>query len=388
MIDRPIWSHSRVNLILKCPASYYLNYVEKIKPKYSKPAFTIGEAVHSGLEKSNSNLEEFFKKDNIYKAGEYDDNKWLSEAMVEGYLNLKDKILEQILFDVESNKTLELIEDYHELEISADIHSDKYVIPHRFMGIIDWLILTEKGFIVIDYKTSSKEPQWESHLNQVYRYCYLVNQCFPELPVYKIAIINIKKSFIKRKANENAQSFYDRLLKEYSINEGLITYHVYETSKLDKDKIDFYIENLKNTLDFAQSILNNRQFFINYENIIDTYGNSEYYDIFCETDGNHFLYTITDYVYDEESDVFIHKRDCVDIDMITLWHNNVLNKYKVFEEEYKNYLSNIDPVANFGHIVENFEAYIKEKYIVNEKLLEQYFKTFDKEILERKEGEE
>ena len=56
--------------------------------------------------------------------------------------------------------------------------SKRYEGGYNFVGIIDLLLLTNKGFIIIDYKTSSTVPEWDKYLEQIYSYEYLLSKKF------------------------------------------------------------------------------------------------------------------------------------------------------------------------------------------------------------------
>ena len=210
-----ILSHSKLDMILKCPMTYYLNYKQGIKLKIEKSALAIGSAVHWGIEHNTENLQEYYNKEGSFRqVNNYGKDELLAESMVHGYLKHKDEIFDDILKDLETGEKLSLLDEQHELTIEADLFSHRFDKPHKFVGIIDLLLLTEKGFIIIDYKTSSQTPDWDKYLDQIYRYIYLLRCEFPDVPVYKIGIVNLKKSMVRQKQAENEESFLLRLKKE------------------------------------------------------------------------------------------------------------------------------------------------------------------------------
>lgn len=365
-------SHSKLNTILKCPMSYYLNYIQGISVKTTKPALVIGSAVHYGIEHNTCDLSEYFKKNYSFKKeDDYGKEQILPEAMVYGYLKHKDELFEQILTDPKTGEKLELVEEMHELSLYAKLESYKFGSPHDFMGIIDLLLLTNKGFILIDYKTSSKTPDWNNYLDQLYRYILILNSNFPDIPVLKIAIINIRKSSIRQKKNENDSEFLKRLRFEYEVNdEEMVNYHEFLPEDLDKSMLNNYIKNLSKMADMAQFIDNNKLWYINYSEAENIYGKSDYYDIFYHTPGAEILYTIKDKIYDEELECFVDKRDCLALDMKVIDFNNVLNKYETFKKE----LLSTNTLSK-----EDFFEELNKKYIVDINLLEIYWNTFIKE---------
>lgn len=354
------FSHSKLSCILQCPMTYYLNYIQGIKLKQTKSALSIGSAVHWGLEHSTENLEEYYKEEGTFKQkGEYTDDQLLAESMVHGYLKHRDDIFKDILGD------MKLQNEEHELFLDAKINDD------RFVGIIDLLLLTDKGFVIIDYKTSSVVPDWDNYLDQIYRYIFLLRENFPGVPVVKIGIINLRKARLRRKQNENEEQFRNRLKFEYELNdENYINYHCYRPEELDSQLVDDYINNLSKMCAMAKNIDENKLFYINYTAAKGVYGKSDYYDIFYKIPDCYLLYEIKDKVWDEDDKIFKLKRDCLPLDMLVIEKNNILNKYEIYENLIKE-----------GKTVE----YIKKHYIINDELLKLYKTTYDKLVSEQVE---
>ena len=213
-------SHSKLSKIMSCPMSYRLSYELGIWTKVEKPALTIGSAVHYGIEHNTTDLSDYFKEKGTFKQGDsYTREQLLSEAMVHGYLKHKDFIFEQILTDPDTGEKLTLEDETHELYVTGKLESflenQDY---HDFVGIIDLLLLTNKGFVICDYKTSTYEPDWDGFLDQIYRYIFMLQSEFPDIPIVKVGIINIKKSAIRQKKLENESQFLNRLMWEYEQN--------------------------------------------------------------------------------------------------------------------------------------------------------------------------
>lgn len=366
-----LFSHSKLNKIIECPVSYYLNYVQKITTIKEKDAFAIGSAVHWGLEHNTEDLTEYWEQ-NFKTKGNYTDKQVMSESMVHGYLKCKDKIYDDLLNY--NGEHLEIINEYHELTLYADLPSYKFKEPHKFMGIIDLLLLTEKGFILIDYKTSSKTPEWDKYLDQIYRYIYLLKQNYPDIPVIKIAIINLKKATIKLKVNENYDSYMRRLKTEYELNEEdytgsykYINYHVYFPEMLDEKLIEDYFDNLSKECDFAQFVVDNGFWFINFTNATDgNYGKSEYYDIFFHKKDCYLLYKIKDKVYNEDTNTFDDYRPCIPLDLQTI------------EKEYIGTNKIINHYDDYKKLIENNENL--DDYVYDEELINKYNITYLKEL--------
>lgn len=364
-------SHSKLNTIIDNPATYFLNYKMKIVPKIENPALVIGSAVHWGIENNTEDLTEYFKENGTPRQkSKYSDEQALAEAMVHGYLINKDDIFKNIL------QGDELLDEEHELSMEGELQSFKFE-NHKFIGIIDLLLVTNKGLIIIDYKTSSREPNWDDYIDQIYRYIHLSSVIFPGVPVYRIGIINLKKVKLGRKTGENDYSYRKRLFTEYEINDDKsINYHIYEPEKLDKEHFKRYIHNLSIEADLAQSIEDNQLWYINYANAITKYGKSQYYDIFYQTPMCHMLYTIQDSYWDPTTkEVKKHQRDCVKIDMLVLDSNNILNKYEQFEVQALGFYSIYNDMEKnklFDHLKKNF--------ITDDSLLETYWDILCKKV--------
>lgn len=346
------WSHSKLSCILKNPAEYYLIYKAGIFPKVEKSALTLGSAVHWGIEHNTSDLSDYFKN-------EYFEDRLLAEAMVKGYLLHKESLFKQIL------NSSKLIEEIHEIYLNGKFDED------LFVGIIDLLLLTDKGFIVIDYKTSSSIPDWDKYLDQIYRYIFLLKEEFPEVPVYKIGIINLRKSKLRKKINESKEMFSKRLLMDYELNdEKFIDYHEYEVDKLNKKFINEYIDNLRLMVKTANLIESNNCFYINYSSIED-YGGSSYKNIYMNVEGSYIAYKISDKYIDDYTGEIVNYRDCNDLDIKELFNEKLINKYEKFKVIFEQFIKD----KNFD--LNEFINYLNaSEYIFNEELINNYINVY------------
>lgn len=378
-------SHSKLSTILTCPMSYYLTYVQGIYPKVEKAALSIGSAVHWGLEHDTEDLSEFWNEHGSFKTRDsYGHDQLLSEAMVHGYLKHRDEIYEEILKDPETGEKLELVEETHELYVNGRLKSFlQNVEEHKFVGIIDLLLLTNKGFIILDYKTSSREPDWNAYLDQIYRYIMLVETNFPDIPIVKIGIINLKKAMIRQSKKETVEQFYNRLKFEYELNdEKYVNYHEFPRSTIDETQFKYYINNLSVMCDMAETIDSQHLYFINYSAAMGQYGRSQFWDIFYHTPGAEVLYAISDYVYNADEDKFDDHRDCIALDMkVVDYRDKILNKYKTFEKEL---LLIIDALQlskeQVLDVKSTFFDYLKNTYMTDDYLLELYWNTYLKSL--------
>lgn len=371
-------SHSKLGLILSCPMSYYLNYYQGIGLRDTKTAFAIGSAVHYGIEHSTSDLSEYFKENGGFKSRlDYGYDQLLSEAMVYGYLKHKERIFEDILTISDPLgrpiRKLTLEDEQHELYITGKLKSHLPGVKfHDFVGIVDLLLLTNEGFIIVDYKTSSNTPNWSDYLEQVYRYIFLLQTAFPEVPIVKIGIINVRKTKIRQSKGENQSQFYARLKLEYEINdENYVNFHAYSPETLDSKLLEAYIANMSRMADSAHLTDERKQWYINYGSAMGMYGKSTYYDIFYRTPDAFILYNITDHIYNTETKTFDKVRNCVPLDMQVIeLDNKILNKYELFRTA----------ITNVGYDKEYTNNWLKKNYRTDDSLLELYWLTFEKEV--------
>ena len=366
------WSHSRINKILENPAEYYLLYKQGISPIKEKSALSLGSAVHYGLELGTNDLTDYFREHGDFKQSDgYSDEQLLAESMCTAYFNKKNLIFQDLLTDLETHQQLELLEETHELSLNCTFKSRLFPDKeHKFLGIIDLLLLTEKGWILCDYKTSSKDVNWETYKSQLFKYILLLRENFPEVPLYKICIINIKKSMIRRKKNENDDSFRIRLRNEYIIDDTkLIDYHIYTAQEFSEENITEFYNNMSVMIDGAESIEQNKLFYINYSNIESMYGTSVYASIFYNTPDAELLYKIKDRVWSDEEEDFVNTRFCNKLDMqVLIYKDKILNHYKTFKEIIDTY--GVDEGLNL----------IQKNYMFDEKLLELYQRTYIREL--------
>lgn len=374
-------SHSKLAKIISCPMSYKLTYVDGIYTKVEKPALWIGSAVHWGIEHNTEDLSDYFKSQGTFKQGDaYTREQILSEAMVYGYLQHKDEIFNEILKDPETGEKLTIVDEMHELCVTGKLKSNLQNQDfHDFIGIIDLLLLTDKGFIIIDYKTSTYEPDWDGYLDQIYRYEFMLRSEFPDIPIIKVGIVNIRKTAIRQKKLENESQFFNRLKLEYKLNsENYVNYHEFSKRDIDEKLLNNYLDNLSVMADTAQTIIDNKLFFINYSNATTSYGKSDFYDIFYHTPNAYVLYNISDFVWNADESMFEDHRDCVEIDMkcVDADYSKVLNKYSSF----KQILINFD-YHDFNKKQKDYiNKYIVQNYIIDDNLISLYWQTFEKEL--------
>lgn len=373
-VNKIKWSHSRLNTLINNPAEYYLNYIQGITPKITKPALSLGSAVHYGLEIGSDDLTDYYKLNgSATKQDNYSDEQLLAESMIGAFLKRKDEIYKDLLQDNETGNQLSVVDELHELDLIMNLPTKRFNDPHLFMGIIDLLLLTEKGWILVDYKTSSQVPDWEHYKSQLFKYKSLLEQNFPGVSLYKVAIINLRKTQIRRKKNETDESFRIRLKTQYEVDDTLIGYHVYDGTEFDSHTLSDYLDNLSGLVDICQTIVDNNNYFINYSNIIGTYGPSQYMEIFYNSPDNYLLYKIKDTIFDELDNKVLTERDCEPIDMLVLEHKNLMNKYNIFKEEAIKEFKNLDSIDFEKIDITQFLNKLKTKYICDDNLLNKYY---------------
>ena len=380
-----VFSHSKISTLLKCPMSYNLSYNHKIFPKFEKDALSLGSAVHYAIENNITDLTEYYEQNSKFKNKlKINDERILAEAMVSGYFKHKEKLFNDILYDEETGEILECLEEIHEIELEGILKSKvgkslDYGEYNYFLGIIDLLLLTEKGFIVIDYKTSSRVPEWNKYLDQLYRYIFLLKSVFPDIPVYKIAIINLRKSSIKRKTSENDSSFRRRLDIDYQLNdEKHIDSHVFKRETINEDKLNEYINNLATMCDAGLTLINNETYYTNYS-ALDDYGGSDFKELILGNESVYTLYNVRDKCYNEITGCIEDYRD-----MRLSDYKNIFNKvYPI--NKYKTFCDILDKISyELGDLndeeiwlyKENIQNCILSEYEVDLELLNLYWKTW------------
>ena len=125
----------------------------------------------------------------------------------------------------------------------------------------------------------------------------------------------------------------------------------------------------------ADTIDKEKLFYINFGAANGQYGKSDYWDIFYHTPGAEELYTISDFIWNEDTQQFEESRDCIELDMKVIDNDNVLNKYSIFKQEL------LDTETQSK---EEFFRELAEEYLVDRNLLDIYWKTYIKEQKEVK----
>ena len=362
-----IWSHSKINLLMEDLFSYFLNYKMKVKPIEKSRVLSLGEAVHYALEHENSDLDEFFKENGtLEQKNTYSYEQILAESLSQTYLGRKDEILSNIV----GNAKILQVDKEIKFEVSIDENNS-------FLGIIDLLITTDKGFIVIDYKTTSKTPNYDDYIEQLYRYCFILSKAKPEIPIYKIAIISLRKSGIKQKMNENEESFKRRLILDYKErSDEYITWHTFDSEEdkhiFNKEILEEHHKNLINLIKTCDKIDKLNLFPKNYSKAQNIYGLSQYYDfIFWNQENILSKFYISDKWYNEELDTIEDRRSLnnLDLEIIKNSSSSILNDSIV---HYSKFLQVIDnDIKNYN------EEEIYKKYLVDLDLLRNYKKVFE-----------
>lgn len=378
-------SHSGLQLLLTCPASYFLSKKQGISLKKEAKALQVGSAFHWGCEHNTEDLKGYLDEidpfQNLYN--DFTKEVALATGMVHGYLKKKDSIYKQILKSYEG-EDLTLVDEFHELDLLCDLPSLRFEKNHEFHGIIDLLMLTDKGWIILDYKTSSMRPDFDKYLDQVLRYCWMVEQKFPEMPIYKVGIINVRKTGIKQRQGENEENYAMRIKREYDFDDcDLIEYHEFKPDDFEKSKMDLYIKNLSRMADFAQEIEDHNFWFINYGNAVSVYGKSEFWDLFYKTPDCKYLYKVYDPMFNTDLGEMSNYRDATDLDINSLEVLNPLNHYETFKEAFNKLPMSQVPAL----VLAQAEAcritclkYCKEHYTTDNELLNRYWNELLREL--------
>lgn len=382
-------SHSKLALLLKDPMSYHIKYDIGISTIVEKSALSLGSAVHWGLEHGTDDLDEYYND-----PAELSEEQALAESMVSAYLKHKDEIFDLVLSKKDGtklkllNKTLiakdgkeyAINQETHELFIESELaslmHPDK---PHQFIGIADLLLYTDEGIVLIDYKTSSKAPDWNGYLEQIYRYIFMLKSMFPNEKICKIGIINIRKAALRQKSNETIDSLYQRMKNEYVEHEQNYIYvHMFNQEDLNSDLVNAYIKNLSKMVDAAELIVKNKAYYINFGAQND-YGKAEYYDIFYKTPGAFALYDISDSVLSDKGKIITEKdggrRPCNQADIDAIDNEKIINKYDTFKNAV---IAAVDKINSFdkADVLKELET----SSIIDHSLFNQYWDMLNLEL--------
>lgn len=367
------FSHSKLNTIFTNPADYWGKYVQKISLKVGKTALEIGSMFHWGIEHNTADVTGYIEEQNL--TGEYDCRKeiTMAEGMLRNFFKHQEDVKDKMLTKEDGSK-YELLEEYHELRIEAPLKSKVHDEMHTFVGVIDLLLLTNEGFIVVDYKTSSREPDWDKYLDQIRKYCFLLNSKFPEVPIIKIAVIGVKKSAIRLGKNESTDAFLTRLANEYDTKDDFVSYNEFGKEYIISSQNDRFVNNLTSMADLAEYIINTKAFFVNFNTTIGEFGKCDLFDLYYQTQDAEALYKIEDPIYDEDMGELMKYRGCLPIDSYALLNpdKNVLNHYIDFEKE-------LNSRGGTGVVdlesPEQFIEDLKKVYTTDKNLLTKYIKN-------------
>jgi RecB family exonuclease len=181
----------------QCPKKYEYCYNQKIKSQQSSIPLVLGKAIHAELESTYKHVLERgdfpFKTLHSYTVFEERFWKEFHDSIVPLKLDEKPedfieqgKILLKRYYDTNAN--------FFRKYVMATEQSLKFKIgQYDFVGIVDRIDKTDKGLVVIDYKTSSKMPHIQDvrENTQLLLYCEAVRQNYGELPT-KAALNMIK----------------------------------------------------------------------------------------------------------------------------------------------------------------------------------------------------
>lgn len=366
-------SHSKLNTIFTNPADYWGKYVQKISLKVRKTALEIGSMFHWGVEHNKTDLTDYIAEQQL--DGEYDCRKeiTMAEGMLRNYFNHKDEIMDKMLTKEDGSK-FTLVDEYHELDIDAPLKSYVHAEPHLFNGIIDLLLLTDEGFIVVDYKTYSKTPDWDKYIDQIRKYCFLIKSQFPDFPIVKIAVIGAKKSQIKLGKNESTEAFLTRLANEYDTKDDFILYNEFGKEYIVENEDNTFITNLSKMADLAEHIVNTKSFFINFNSTITEYGKCDLFDLYYQTPNAEALYKVEDPMFDEDMGEERKYRGCLPIDTYAL-----LNPDKKVLNHYVDFANELESRGGTGVVdlenPEQFIAELKTEFTTDKNLLAKYIKN-------------
>jgi RecB family exonuclease len=172
----------------QCPKKYYYCYNQKIKSQQSSMPLVFGKAIHAELEATYKHVLECrrfpFATLHTYKV--FVERFWKEFHSSIVPLKLDEKPEDYIAqgavclrayYDTNCN--------FFSQHVMATEQSLKFKIgQYDFVGIVDRIDKTDKGLVVIDYKTGSKMPHIQDvqENTQLLLYCEAVRQNYGELP--------------------------------------------------------------------------------------------------------------------------------------------------------------------------------------------------------------
>jgi CRISPR/Cas system-associated exonuclease Cas4 (RecB family) len=206
-----VWSYispSRLNTWLKCPVAFKLRYIDGIRSP-TTPSLFLGKAVHAGLEcfyrhkqvgvnlqasdviqRLDACWEAVLAEDNMTFTSTSDESKLKQQAavLVSAYLaQLSD---EPAPMAVETTLQEPLIDPFTGEDLDIPL-----------LGIIDLIVPSEDGAVVVDFKTAAKSgpPTEKVHEVQLsaYSYLYRATTQQPESGLQIRSLIKTKKPKIE-----------------------------------------------------------------------------------------------------------------------------------------------------------------------------------------------
>ena len=183
-----MYSNSQLEMYKQCPKKYYYCYIQKIKSQQSSIHLVLGKNIHADLEAAYKHVLERgkFDHENLRKCEVFEKRFWKEfnasivplklDEKPEDFIDQGKHLLRQY-YDTNAN--------FFSQNVMATEQSLKFTVgQYDFVGIIDRIDKTDKGLVVIDYKTSSKMPHIQDvkENTQLLLYCEAVRQNYGELP--------------------------------------------------------------------------------------------------------------------------------------------------------------------------------------------------------------
>lgn len=202
------FSYSRVERYARCPFSYKLNYIDKVKmlDNYDadNPLF-LGVGIHKGIETT------------------------LSEGIKEYYKNYAitttNNVTETMKFEILIPKVKELLKGLkvqHEVKLSID---------DVFIGYIDALIDRGDGvYDIIDFKYSNNKDSYLKS-GQIHVYAFFYKLLHPEVKEIRVGYVFIPKYSKKKAKDANVIEYRKEMVKVLEQEKIEITYLPYDESK-------------------------------------------------------------------------------------------------------------------------------------------------------------
>lgn len=238
-------SHSSISSAKDCWMKYKFRYIDKLAPIIDKPALTLGKAIHTAFDNYYSR----FLEDEEEVAVEI--KKWFEKEISEttnlGYI----EDLTIAMYTALGMWTFYPYKFRDKYEEMKSEESFNIVVDNKFIfrGKVDGLVKMDGNWWIREFKTTGlSENQFETRMKtstQVTGYIYAMRKLGYD--VKGIIFDFIKKPRLRKRVNDTATTFGERIFLDYKDKKYYAPYFPFYTYRTDdilnmfeKDLIAFY----------------------------------------------------------------------------------------------------------------------------------------------------